>query len=506
MVELFLYKQEVLEWLLTVWLEEVVKDSKVKDVIRTKMETHASYRQGVCAYPAEPTPDLSWKMGWPASVRKAVELIEEIVFKMSYNSSLKAGMKNMKLPRDLLHSSQPLSEVLSDIDKLQKEELARAKEAAGSCIDEDAPKESIAEPDAGEEINKAIAFTITSQSSSMPLQVDDPEMKFVQQAMGKTSNVILRGPCKSPDEVLSVLKECGHFLKSLPGNTAIIWDQTAAGEAASRPHVRNPPFQKKSYEMYTTGYMRFRSDAPDNLAFDKKDVYMFADGGRKGIAARAAKVLAAPPTKTANSEIIKQRKDVTIGYELDSLVSMKKKVRGLVPQMEGCFFAGQAIAEVPTKKRRFFAQASSTNKGNLLAPVSVPSLKDCFAGTFKTKREAFGEYRLLVGGKDGNDDNDEANNEEDVEMDDEVPWSVGELETGGKKRKRTQRDDDQLEPMFYHGHKCEKLWQELLHSANVKKAVAFTPGDGAILHACMIDEIPVVAFVFTEKMKQLLQD
>ena len=138
---------------------------------------------------------------------------------------------------------------------------------------------------------------------------------------------------------------------------------------------------------------------------------MYADGGKRGLGTMAARVFTNKEEKSANKEWIKQKKVISVGYELDTLVNHKRTSRGWVTQIEEITVFGPPLNDIPPKKRKFYGSTSQSNRGTLIAPVQVPRYEDGMQMTFANKKVAFGDYRMPVGGQAGdnngmgNDDN-----------------------------------------------------------------------------------------------------
>ena len=70
---------------------------------------------------------------------------------------------------------------------------------------------------------------------------------------------------------------------------------------------------------------------------------------------------------------------------------------------------------------------------------------------------------------------------------------------GQKRRKcRTTRSDDALEPVFYQSFKTVALWMEFLRGMCFERVVAFLAADLTLLEACMLLNLPVLGFCFTK--------
>ena len=78
-----------------------------------------------------------------------------------------------------------------------------------------------------------------------------------------------------------------------------------------------------------------------------------------------------------------------------------------------------------------------------------------------------------------------------------LPPSLVEYQPSAKKRKT--RADGEPEPVFYQSMKSAVLWSEILYGLCVDRVVAFTAGDGLLLEACLMAQIPALGFCFTQK-------
>ena len=185
-------------------------------------------------------------------------------------------------------------------------------------------------------------------------------------------NVSLKVFPKSSDEACEIIKNWAP-IKSLNGQettasdqTGFIWDQPVSGEAVHAPHKRQPPFQKDTAAICVDGALKARAESSTDLTMRKGDVYVFADGGVLGLQPRFGKLLCNKPEKAGNKQFVKQRRVVTVGYELSSLQKRKRVVRGYTPQLENFTTVGPLLADVPTRKRQNFTGCSYNNKGRLI--------------------------------------------------------------------------------------------------------------------------------------------
>ena len=101
-----------------------------------------------------------------------------------------------------------------------------------------------------------------------------------------------------------------------------------------------------------------------------------------------------------------------------------------------------------------------------------------FQLSFKQKRDMFGHARMFVGGRD--DDSGPAG----CTMD----------------KRKCDRLDEDIEDVFYHGFPYE-LCEDIAQATSLRKprgVIALTAGDGNLILYAIIEEIPVIAFGFTD--------
>ena len=202
---------------------------------------------------------------------------------------------------------------------------------------------------------------------------------------------VLKSACKSPKEVVDSLIDC-HVLKDVVGNSmgsvGFVWDQPSSGESMASPHLRMPPLQVATLGVHIYGVLMLRAETPGDMTMLPGDMFIFADGGRQGLVSRLTKTLIDKPEKGSNKEAVKSKRVLTIGYEQDRLQRRRRTIRGWTPQLENFYIIAQPamLNQMPTRKRKRFGEASSTNKGTLLAPVHVPAFENTWTMPWPKKK------------------------------------------------------------------------------------------------------------------------
>jgi len=442
----------------------------------------------------------------PQSADKLFEFMEEVIYGKHYNSSLRAMLRAGKTVAGALEASPPLKEAIEAVEKA----LAAEKEATQTTVDgtivvqEDMT--SVIQDLTHEEELDIVLQPAGSNAESPQVAVRDELQRHITAAQRAVrGNIVIKVTPESVDEVAEHIKNWGPIAArkgkdgTATSQTAFIWDQSICGEADHAPHLRQPPFQAKTLVCFLDGVLKARAENSTDMTMRKGDLFIFADGGKHGIHTRMVKLLGDKPEKSGNQRYIKQKRVLSVGYELTSLQKRKRVVRGFVPQLENLVVVGPLISSIPTRKRQHFSQCSSTNKGTLIAPVPVSTLNaNSWCATLDEKKDIFGRFRLMVGGKPCEDDDDD----DEAEDADHFPPIAAAYEEPSPKKRKT-RSDGALEPVFYQSVKSVALWTEVLHGLAVDRVVMFNAGDCQLLEACLLAKLPALGFSFTEKHAEL---
>ena len=289
-------------------------------------------------------------------------------------------------------------------------------------------------------------------------------------------------------------------LEGVVGNSTgfigFVWDQPCSGESQTAPHTRLPPLQKDTLKMYVNGILMTRAETAGDMTLKPGDMFILTDGGRRGLVSQLMRPFTDTPEKSCNKTAVKRRRVLAMGYEQESLQKRRHTIRGVTTQLESFYVVagGSLLNQMPTRKRKHFAEASPTNKGNLIAPVPVPGLAECWNLPWATKKDLLGNFRMAVGGKTDEEDADVDDNaaDDDAADEDDLPPA---LDAKGARKARRKDRDEGVEPVFYQSMKSVAAWEEVLHSLCITKAlVVLTAGDGNVLLAALKLNIPVIAF------------
>lgn len=161
-------------------------------------------------------------------------------------------------------------------------------------------------------------------------------------------------------------------------------------------------------------------------------------------------------------------------YTENSMAERKERVKGFCNQAENLFvFAPPNALEVPKRERLHY---QGTTHGTVIGPVTVPAFEsdDCWRLTVEDKRRLYGRSgKSLVGGA----------------CPDAVP---------------KPKFADMKEPACWH-FSPKELYEELIHSFNVKLVVAPTNIDHLLPMACLETSTPLIAYCHTQDHASMLK-
>ena len=241
----------------------------------------------------------------------------------------------------------------------------------------------------------------------------------------------------------------------------IHYDHKLAGEAATNPKQRVPPFKEWHQAKCLRSWMAHRggSDAADSL--HEADEYVVLDGGKGGLFKELTKIF-----KEKTHDV----RHVTVMYLRDDVQARREKTKqGSVNQIEGKLHITAAITDRPVRVSKHYAASSD---GNAIGPIRLPAwgASHVLMLTPADKAKLFGNRRWDVGGLGR------------VEAVDEVQPR--------KKLKWADNTEDE-EPAFFHSP-CLEYYEDELQLSGAVAVIDFTCGPGYLLWACVMRGTPSV--------------
>ena len=225
------------------------------------------------------------------------------------------------------------------------------------------------------------------------------------------------------------------ILPKVEGSVLMVYDTKTAGEAASHPAVRLPPFRAQHCKRNIQAFVRGRGkDAAEGDEMLEElllsDMICVLDGGRSG----NDSAMQACFVKADGSYMQKQNMSYMLISDEESFCQRRDRMKGFIQQAEGLHLFTRGAVPFLKKARKHF---DGTNKGSAIGPIKVLPWTDgaCWRLPADDKKRIFGkEHIVLVGGA--------------------VPEDAGDVKVVL---------DDQMDPVFYHFNN-PLLYSELIHS------------------------------------------
>ena len=200
-------------------------------------------------------PDISYRASWKKSGRLFAQLVGETVYTRDHDGTLKVAIKARKEPEETVDYEKFQERITEILDALTEEKKAEIEETKARLA---APKES-------EEMDD-------DKSNAKPKQPDpasledywykDAERRFISQCF------LIPEPAGGETALVTAIQ--GTPLSGKKGqrgvqHVLIHFDQKLAGEAASRPGLRCPPFVESSYTKLMKSAIKSRSGSESTL-------------------------------------------------------------------------------------------------------------------------------------------------------------------------------------------------------------------------------------------------
>ena len=246
----------------------------------------------------------------------------------------------------------------------------------------------------------------------------------------------------------------------------IHYDHKLAGEAATNPKQRVPPFKDWHQAKCLRAWMFHRGgpEAADSL--HPADEYVLYDGGKPGLLRELTKLF-----KEKTHDV----RHVTVMYKRDDIHARREKTRqGSVNQIEAKVHITAAIMDRPVRVGKHFGSSSD---GNAIGFVRLPAwgAPEVLMLTPAEKALLFGSRRWEVGGPGRLEG-------EDVQAKKKVKWSDNTADS---------------EPAFFHSP-CVEFYEDELSLSGALAVLDFTIGQGYFLFACVMREIPSVGICMSQ--------
>ncbi|CAK0860741.1 unnamed protein product [Prorocentrum cordatum] len=251
----------------------------------------------------------------------------------------------------------------------------------------------------------------------------------------------------------------------------IHYDPKQACEAATMPHIRDPPLRGKGEHLDQCVNMMIKSRGLDG-ALHEGDLYMVLDNGKEGNHTKLIK-----PWRASNKDTMEHsRTKLKILYSEEALMQKRSVAKGpmSLSQEETAFIVTKESLNIKMQANRHF---NGTSKGSVIGFLDMPSVaadsvERPWEATFAQKKDMFGKSgRADVGGASPDGENY-------CDM-------------------KGQRNDTDVEPANYHAMP-RKWYSEVIHRFKPKAIIDFTAHDGQFAIEAINEKVPYLGFTHTQ--------
>jgi hypothetical protein len=279
-VDLYVYKHQMKTYLLESYLNKHDMTSDFKAHMRKVFHSHESYKDMVSGIEKEDKVDLRWQVGMKPSQLLMAKFIEETVYDIVHDSSMKTALKSNRLPEEWLDYKGPAAALESiteavAAEKKTEEDKAKAEAAergaivaeggtaTGATTTGDAPTSATEATTDAEVYWKALA--------------DRTVKSHVHLIVEPTSEIQLANAIKSSGAVPTIVNRTTDFY-------GIILDPKNLCEATTQPSTRLPPLREEQVTKLLRGALRglTSSEAVDAIDMESNHLWHILDGGKPG--------------------------------------------------------------------------------------------------------------------------------------------------------------------------------------------------------------------------------
>ncbi|CAE7861416.1 unnamed protein product [Symbiodinium necroappetens] len=488
-VDLFLFKLGVRDLALSTWLEEAgsAVPPHNKDAVRRVFADFATYRQFFGTKVERDTVDMSWLGSFSKTLKEYVTFIEDACFGNKLDRKLKSALAAGAKPPDLPDREEFMAEFKVFRDGWVKERgevPEQAPQDADGVLASD-------NADAGQ-VGQIVQLSFMRLGSLAKGQVDEAKATHEK-------NLVARHLKSLSEEDLAVVKDLetrAHRLvrssvkliveperqavlqeelksSAIAGIIAakdktvlVYYDQKAAGESVTAPHLRVPPLKAdrvKTAIQSTCAFADSGGELPMNCMF------MISDAGKAG----NDRAILNSFMNEGGASMAKHHKSLFVGYKEADLIARLERFKSTAQlnQLETVHVVtSSSAAKQKRRNRRAAHMKDDTSSGNMLSRMPLP--ESTWVETCGTKKKLFGsQMRIAVGGQ-----------------------------TDGE---ALNTKDGDYEPVFWHSASPLVL-EELFRSESWADAVIdWTPTDVTAKKTIDLG-IPYVGICYTETHKELL--
>ncbi|CAK0793873.1 unnamed protein product [Prorocentrum cordatum] len=373
--------------------EYSIDDTFVIETLK-KIGNHQGYRQ-MSGYTAD-RKELSWWAKMTKSGRKLYELIEDLVYKTTFDGVIKqvlrnAGGNSQSMVAEVLNTcpvKDAVSEFIAELSAEKPEVQPPVIDLDGAGTDERGRASKTCAAITGEISIKEVA------GQHIEAEMEDkltPWLEFAQKLVSQWVDLHVE-PDTGP-QIGDILKKTNlPDMKGTPkvDNVLAYYDVKQAGTSNVSPHIRHPNFRAEHLRKCVVGFQDGRG-SPDELV--EGDMFMILDAQSHGNHGAFATAL----NKTSEPKpMVKEKRVYYLSYDEQSLKNRKSTVRETkVDQVEQAVVFTASTLHLAYKKRKFF---NSSNQGNSIFPIAMPNYENTWRVPPKVRKQLFGKRGVILAG------------------------------------------------------------------------------------------------------------
>ncbi|CAE7446204.1 unnamed protein product [Symbiodinium sp. CCMP2592] len=373
LITLFNFKHELLQHLLTSFLESLPMPFDDKKEIRDRCSSHQLFLDN-----SRPE-NMQWQSTVSEAARKVIAFLKADVYGVTNDGHYKTSLRGTIVFKDLLTQCSHLADSLDEIQTLHGQQRD-----GGSGSGRPAP----------DWFRIAWREHIQTTTDQFVKLIPDTSSSYTElaAALGNT-----------------VVKSCRPYDANLPptapsqGSVMLYMDTKTMGEASALPHCRLPPFQKSWVTKFLHGFVKARfegvgEDPSQEGELIRGDIVAILDGGREGLSSQIASVFTNYAATTGSNMMTKARNPFYVVYSLEGIQDSRERIRGICNQMESMSIYTLDGLWLPKRKRIVLDGA---NNGNVFNPVAGLGLdhKDTWLLSPADRKKVYtSSAKILVGG------------------------------------------------------------------------------------------------------------
>ena len=487
-VDLMIMRMHIRDYIINILIPSLGISQGVAMKLKDISDSHAAYRQNAGFEHLQDLPDQSWRGGWSEAECAVLQLLEDVVFNVTYDDVIKTGVKASKCAEDIM-GTLTLASAVSNIKALAETEAQQRDgevvvTALGTSVSADDEAHTLPD-DTLTSLTPAMARVVADIRTISGRELTTEELTTIQ-TFGMKSKRALWGAVKLMVFNMSEARMTEALLETTvaqrrgePGKayTGILLDVKHLGTSVTAPHLRIPTLNQNVVKSMLRSFIRTR----DINALHPGDIFFVLDGATHSYRQKLLHVF----IDETGSSIQKCEKLVYLLFDEESMRRRKGCIRGMnaLQQVEYLSIISHgSLDELPFREHKHF---TGSNQGNKLGDLKLPHMDTIWKLAPAERKQLFADpgntWWVEVGGPTPNPDG-----------------------TAGPGR-GSKKLPVQNEPVFWHPSDPH-YFEELAHSFCLRDVYDLTAADGTAALTFARLKVPYVGLCLTQRHKDALSE